>query len=406
MRTVRLFFVILLLLASSLQAQATWRTGDLASDALVLPGKCSATWYDPEVFLLPSGDRGFLAQGGMSNPCTANVGLDSLFSAQYNSTTQAWQLPAANSCPTLVGRYADFSCPGAEFFAPYQPLASPAIAKVGSRYYMAFSGGNADIRKGHIFWAFSDDGVHWTPFDWDPKPAGYRWQPLVYPKYGDVCNTFGIPQLSLTYDSSPEYGAQGTFYLHFNYIHGDTTKELDAYTFRFKYSNANPYGLGGGMQVCLNNGPRGTSCSWANHSGAMVFDYDQQPPNGSDPLLHVYGGNANNFGYGPGSIAWDPSHLYWLRVFSGFDGNMWWQSSTSLSSGIWSAPQTVDMTMFNNQVQARYPTYNPGELYYGGLFWGSIRGRTGMWLFQPADFRGCSGYFSGLGIFTVALSFN
>lgn len=406
MLKVRSILVITLLLASSLHAQPTWRTGDLASDALVLPGKCSATWYDPDVFQFPNGDRGFLAQGGMNNPCTANVGLDSLFSARFNSTTQAWQLPAAGSCPTVVGRYADFSCPGNEFFAPYQPLASPAIAKVGSRYYMAFSGGNADFRKGHIFWAFSDDGVHWTPFDWDPKPAGYRWKPLVYPKYGDVCETFGIPQLTLTYDPGTDYGPQGTFYLHFNYIHRGQPAIYDTYTFRFPYSNSNPFGLGGGMQVCLNNGPRGTPCNWVNHSGAMVFDYEGQPAEPGDPVLGVYGGNQNNFDYGAGSIVWDPSHNNWLRVYNVFDPNLRWETTASLASGIWTAPRVVDMSQFHSQVKARYPSYNQNEMYYGGLYWGQIRGRTGMWLFQPADFRGCSGYFSGLGIFTVALSFN
>jgi hypothetical protein len=400
----RLFFIISLLLTNSLHAQPTWRTGNLASDALVLQGQCAATWYDPDVFLFPDGNRGFLAHGGQNNPCTANVGLDSIFSAKYDSTTQAWQLPAAGSCPTLVGRYADFSCPPNEFFAPYQPLGSPAIVKVGTRYYMAFSGGNADFRKSHIFWAFSDNGVNWIPFDWDPKPAGYRWKPLIFPKYGDVCERFGIAQLSLTYDPSTDYGPQGSFYLHFNYHH--RTGEFDTYTFRLPYSNITPFGFGDGLQVCVNSGPRGTPCNWVNHSGAMVFDYDGQPAEVGDPVLYRYFGNQNNFDYGSGSLIWDPSHNYWLRVFALFDSNLRWQTTTSLSSGIWSAPQFVDMTRFHNQVKARYPSYVQNEMYYGGLFWGQISGRTGMWLFQPADFRGCGDYFTGLGIFTVALDFS
>ena len=47
---------------------------------------------------------------------------------------------------------------------------------------MAFWGGNADFRKGHIFWATSTDGASWTILKWDPKPAGYAWRPLIYPK--------------------------------------------------------------------------------------------------------------------------------------------------------------------------------------------------------------------------------
>lgn len=396
--------MLVLLLPTLLSAQAaqTWRAAGLDGNVVALPGGCNSTWYDPEVFIYPDGNRGFLAQGGMSNPCTANVGLDSLFRAKHDSASLTWQLPAANSCPTLVGAYASTACPGQGFFAPHQPLASPAIAQVGNKYYMAFSGGNGDFRKGHVFWASSNDGVNWTTFKWNPKPAEYNWKPLIYPKYGDFCDKFGIPQLTLTYDPSTEYGPEGTFYIHFNYIH--RTGELDAYTFRFRYSNANGFGWGGGTQVCLNSGPRGTPCTWVDHSGAMVFDYDGQPAEPNDPLLTRGGGNKRNIGYGGGSLAWDPSHGCWLRVFSG--AGLQWQTSTSLSSGVWSAPRAIDMTRFHDQMEARYPSYVQNEIYYGGAWWGQIGSRTGMWLFQPADYRECAGVFTGLGIFTVGLDFS
>lgn len=390
-----------LLLTAPLAAQ-TWRAGALSGPTLALPGGCGATWYDPDVYVFPDGQRGFLTQAGLTNPCTANVPLDSLYHAKFNGT--AWQLPAANSCPTVRGAYATTACPTQEFFAPHQPLASPAVVKVAGKYYMAFSGGNADFRKGHIFWATSTDGVAWTIFKWDPKPPGYAWRPLIYPKYGDFCGLFGIPQLELTYDPSTEYGAQGTFYLHFNYHH--RTGELDTYTFRFKYSNANGFGLGGGTQVCVNNGPRGTPCTWVNHSGNMVFDYDGQPADPGDPLLVRYNSNQNNFDYGSGSIVWDPSHNNWLRVLTIFDNNLRWQTATSLSSGVWTAPQIVDMSGFDSGMLARHSTYNASERYYGGLWWGTIGTRTGMWLFQPADYANCGSYFTGLGIAAVALNFN
>ena|ERR1700730_15969229 len=89
LRKTGLFLIVTLLLGNSLHAQPTWRTGNLGGDALVIPGKCAATWYDPEVFLFPNGDPGFLAQGGQNNPCTANVGLDSLFLARYNSSARS-----------------------------------------------------------------------------------------------------------------------------------------------------------------------------------------------------------------------------------------------------------------------------------------------------------------------------
>jgi hypothetical protein len=400
-RTVGVLALLLPISHSALATQA-WHAAGLEGSVVTLPGGCTTTWYDPEAFAYPDGSHGFLAQGAMANPCTANVGLDSLFRAKYDSASLSWQLPAANSCPTLTGIYSSAACPGQEFFAPNQPLASPAIVRVGTKYYMAFSGGNGDYRKGHVFWASSNDGVNWTTFKWDPKPAGYSWRPLIYPKYGDFCETFGIPQLTLSYDPSTEYGPQGAFYIHFNYLH--RTGEFDTYAIRFRYSDANGFGFGGGTQICLNSGPRGIPCMWVDHSGVMVFDYDGQPAEPNDPVLARGGGNKRNFGYGAGSLAWDPSHGNWLRVFLG--SGLQWQTSTSLSSGIWSAPKAVEMTPFHDQVKALYPSYVQNEVYYGGLWWGKVGSRTGMWLFQPADYRGCSSVFRGLGIFTVALDFS
>ncbi len=391
---------ILTALALPLQAQPTWRTAGLVGDVLALPSTgCSSgqsTWYDPEAFFFPDGARGFLAQGVQPNPCTP---FDALYLAKFNPVSLQWQLPAANTCATVAGRYADFACPDLPTLAPYQPLASPAIAKVGSRYYMAFSGGNGDLRKGHVFWAYSDDGFTWTELKWDPKPAGFNWKPLIYPLYGDVCQKiFGISQLTLTYNSG-----DGMFYIHVQYLHRDTG-EGDTYIFRFPYSNANGFGLGGPMQVCI-SASSGTPCSWQNHSGQMVFDYDGQPPVGSDPLLSKHHGDSQNFPAGAGSIAWDPSHGDWLRVYTTVDGLLHWQTSTSLASGLWSVPGAVDMTSFNSQVRARYPMANVSAAAYGGLFWGTIGTRTGMWLFQPADYLNC-GPFQGVGIFTVALNFS
>ena len=401
----RIFLCGMLLLTAPLSAQ-TWSTGALNGNALALPGGCSATWYDPEAIIFPDGNPGFLAQGGMINPCTANTGLDSLFRAKYNISTQSWQIPAANSCPTLVGTYASTVCPGQELFQPYQPLGSPAITKVGGKYYMAFTGGNADIRKGHVFWAVSTDGINWTIFNGDPKPAGFAWKPLIYPKYRDLCERFGISQLTLTYDPNTNFGPEGTFYLHLLYWHPDGAP--DTYIFRLPYSSANAFGLGGPMQVCINGGPRGSTCSWMNHSGAIVFNYDMQPPVAGDPLLTGYDGNKNNFLEGAGTIAWDPSHNNWLRVFTYFDQYLYWQTSTSLSSGVWTAPAIVDMTRFKSQVLALYPGADvSGFEYYGGLHWGSIGTRTGMWLFQPARHVVCpndpGNGFLALGIFTVEL---
>jgi len=385
-----------------LLAQATWHTAGVLGGALALsPASCSTTWYDPEAFFYPDGTRGFIAQGIQPNSC--NQPFDALYRAKFNATTLTWQLPAPNSCPTLAGRQADFGCGETPSLAPNQPLASPAIAKVGSRYYMAFSGGNADLRKGHIFWAYSDDGVTWTTLKWDPKPAGFNWKPLIYPLYGGVCEHFGVAQLTLTYDPNSG-GPNGAFYLHMQYLHRNTGAG-DTYIFRIPFSSANGFGLGGPMQVCINGNPRGSTCTWTNHSGAMVFDYDGQPVVAGDPLLSPHQGNDQNFNAGAGSITWDPSHNYWLRVYTTITPYLYWQSSTSLASGVWTSPGIVDMSSFNSQVLAQYPSANLSGAAYGGLFWGTIGTRTGMWLFQPASYMGCPP-FQGVGIFTVALNYN
>ena len=137
----------------------------------------------------------------------------------------------------------------------------------------------------------------------------------------------------------------------------------------------------------------------------MVFDYDGQPPVAGDPLLRKHQGNDQNFNPGAGSIVWDPSHNYWLRFYGIADPHLRWQTSTSLSSGVWTAPGIVDMTRFYSQVRALYPNANLSGAAYGGLFWGTIGSRTGMWLYQPSDLHGCP-VFTGVGIFTVAVNFN
>ena len=73
---------------------------------------------------------------------------------------------------------------------------------------------------------------------------------------------------------------------------------------------------------------------------------------------------------------------------------------------MWTAPQIVDMADFDRRMLARFPGYNATERYYGGLWWGTIGTRTGMWLYQPTDYTSCPGAFTGLGVIGTALTFN
>lgn len=391
-----------LVTSSSLLAQ-TWHTAGIAGNVLELPGNCGSTWYDPDVFVYPDNTRGFLAQGDLASTCAQSGNVpDAIYRAKFDPTTLSWQIPASGSCPTVVGHYVGTDCPG-QLFGGNQPIGSPAVARVGNRYFMAFSGGNVDFRKGHLFWATSTNAVNWIIYNWDPKPAGFAWKPLIYPRAGDLCELMGIPQITLTYDPATDYGPEGTFYVHFNYHH--RVGALDTYSFRIPFASAHPFGLGSGMQVALNSGARGTTVTWVPHSGAMVFDYDGEQPAPGDPVLVRYGGNVQNFDFGGGSIVRKDASSSWLRAFQDVYGVLQWQSAMSLASGVWSAPKPLDMASFHAQVKALYPSYQ-NEVSYGGLWFGKIGTRNGLWMFVPTDIRNCAHAFSGLGIFTVALNFS
>lgn len=404
----------LCIIAQSASAQ-TWRIGAVNS-VLQIPATnaCNVTWYDPEVFVPSTGTVKLLTQGGnLSQVCNpvGTPGIDSFFSAQGSSSTGAWTTPTATSCPGVRGFYMQGGQTQNCGYSPTNPgpIASPSVVKIGTHFFMAFSGGNADYIMGRIYWAVSSDGTNWTAFNNNP-PAGFTWKPILTPEYGNPCSPFGVGQLSLSYDAADtSMGPNGTFYIHIAYIHGTAGKELDVYAYRFAYNPSDAAGFGlpstyysngtkpGQFCVAASSSPTAT-CSWVNHSGRVVFDYDNQPVAvAGDPLITRYTG-MRQLQYGGGDIKFDPIHNNWLHLYS-FGGSVSWQTATSLASSTWTSAQTVDLSGLDSALTSRYGgNYQSSERYYGGLWYGALGNRTGLWLFQPVDPNNCSWPFAGLGI--------
>ncbi|HEY0513223.1 MAG TPA: hypothetical protein VGH73_15045 [Thermoanaerobaculia bacterium] len=402
--------VCLLFLMTAVTGVAqTWHSGGPGPNLIKISAPagqdCSVTWYDPQMLTFPNGDLGFLAQGNNPRACSPPNGIDSLYKAQRDSSTLAWQVPSQTACPTLTGKFMNGSFPA----CPYSqtnpgPLASPSIVKIGNKYYMAFVGGNADYIRGHVYWAYSTDAVTWTVWKDTPLPSGYAWRPLIQPKYGDPCAPFGISQITLTYDANSTLGPEGAFYVHFLYKHPTSPVTRDMWAYRFPFSSSSSTGIGGGGQICIRSSLG--DCNWMSHSGKLFWDYDQvngQTPEPGDPVLVRYQG-MYQMAIGGGDIVWDPSHGYWLRVFTFGGTGPFWQSTTSLSTGQWTAKTQVDVTALDAGMTTLYPSYSP-ERYASGLYYGTLGGRTGMWMWVPVDYSGCSNSFSGLGMVSVGLNF-
>ena len=285
------------------------------------------------------------------------------------------------------------------------PLGSPSIVKVGSRYFMAFVGGNADYIRGQIYWAVSNDGATWTVYKVAPPP-GFNWTPIIGPKYGNPCEPFGMSHVKLVYDPSTSIGPEGGFYLYLFYHHPAVFQalRLETLAYRIPYASADAFGLGAvtGRQLCIGSSSTSTTCSWVRHSGKLVWDYDGSPAEPGDPLLQRQRG-MRQMGFGGGDVKHNPQQGNWLHVYE-FAGVIYWQTTTSLESSIWTPRQVVDVSSLDSQMASRYPAYQP-ERYYGGLWYGTLGGRTGMWIYQPVDYAGCSSPFAGLGIVLFGLNY-
>lgn len=347
---------------------------------------CRRTWYDPEIFQLPSGDLKLLAQGG--NPdsvCSGGVSayLDSLFDATRSSASGAWTLPTNTSCPVVPGGYTRCG------YSPTTPgpVASPSVVRVpgDSRYFMAFVGGNADYIKGKVYWAVSSDGVNWTVYNWNP-PAGETWSPVLYSKYAAECQPNSIGQVQLAYEN-------GLFYLYMQYWH--PTGELSSVAYRFDYNSGHPFGFGPSVREVYQNG------TWQHNSGHLVWSYDTGAAETGDQKLGVYTG-MQQLEFGAGDVKYDPARGWWLHIY-GWDHQIRSQHSSSLAAADWSAYQVVDTSVLTG-ASGRFPNT---ENYYPGVWYGTLSGiGPRMWIWVPVDYQRCISPFYGLALAPAQLDYS
>jgi hypothetical protein len=384
----------------------SYKTGAVGTVLKVTPGNsCSSsgptTWYNPGLFPLASGEIAFLAQSARppGSGCAFDDYIDNLYRASTSGGT--WTTPSASSCPSLGGGYnrCGYTTTASG------PLASPSIVKIGSTYYMAFNGGNADFITGRIYWASSSDGINWSVYNVSP-PAGENWTPIVRPKYHE-CTLNGPAEPYLNYVASDtSAGPQGTFYLYMS--HYGLRPDLpsggfyDDWAIRFAYDSTAPGGLGGNRQIWHQG-------QWKTFaSGTMVWDYDSpQPGVSGEPVLTAFQGESSSgrFGFGAGDLKLDPVTGQWLHIWS-FGSTTYSQTSASLSSNVWSTAQAIDMSTVRSLVPPP-PGGTPTDAftihYESGLYHGTSGNRTGWWIYTPVNYLGCTSPYLGLGIVPAEL---
>ena len=327
------------------------------------------TLYDPTLYKLPSGDLHLLTQGGNTmNSCTR---IDSFFGTTRNQSGGAWSAMGTSSCPEFMGGYTRCG------YSPtvHGPIASPSVVQVpgDSRYFMAFSGGNADYFDGKVYWAVSNDGISWSVYNVNPPP-GETWTPVLFGKYagdcvGDGQHPNGIGQVQLAYEN-------GYFYVFMSYYHYNSGA-LSPVVFRFDYSSAHAYGFGPSVRQVFHNG------TWENNSGQFVWSDDGYGSNGTllangDHVIGIYD-SMNSYAFGSGDLKHDDNQGWWVRV-QDWSGTVNWQESSSLASGVWSSPTPIGNL--------------PSTLYaWGtGLWFGSLSGSANrMWIWMPVNNNSCSG---------------
>lgn len=352
------------------------------------------TRYDPEVFMTPSGTLRLLAQGGEP---TCYFGGDAFFRSERD----------------VNGNWTSLGCPPAMTanwsgcLTNPDALASPSVVAVptsgGTRYFMAIVGRGVDFGIGEVYWAYSTDGMNWTPYAVNAIYPAPHWTPIVepWPVQSMPCDHYGVGQLALNYVSAgqdPAFGANGGFYLHLSYHH--QTGEFDTIAYRISFDPTSASGLGALRQIYHDG-------AWYNHSGRLVWSYEGIAPYPGDDTLYVY--RMSQVDYGPGDIKYNPSQGNWLRVYAKIVAadttRIFWQTTQALGSESWTPGQCVDLEGLYDQALRRYPylkfTYHSNTLgtdarydYYPGL-WAD---GSGTYLFLPVNYRGCSMYFHGLGI--------
>jgi len=332
MRTTVLAF--LLSLAAAAQA-ATYHAGTPNNQLISVGTKfdCATTLYDPDVYQLSDGRLLLWGQGGSGASCSK--GIDSLYTARYTPAVNNWRVPLATDCASITGPVVcDQYVPNVP--DPTGPVASPAAVKIGSKVFMAYVGGNADLERGRVNWAVGPDSA--LTLSVYPSAASPISLITPTPTSKTFCQHHGVGQVQLAYEN-------GFFYFFVFYFHftdgGDGPYSTIAY--RINYDSTNAWGLGTIRQIY-----NGATNSWVAHNGNIIFDYDQA---GGLPIYGNYDLRNLQFA-GEGDIKWDPARQRWIHIWGGTDNNLYWQETTVLDTGSWSAPVAMDIAA----LRAKYPT--------------------------------------------------
>lgn len=399
---------VLLLLAGSAFA-ASYSTGTIYSPELkaAYSHTCGDFVYDPEIFQMSNGNLRVLAQGG-----NINTDRDSLMGFTRTASTGAWSVPTAsapNLAPALEGQYA--RC-GYTPSSTNGPIGSPSVVKVGSKYYMAYVGGNADQITGKVYWAVSTDGSTWSLYSVSP-PGGQLLTPIIYPTLHEECNTLnlasGVGQVHLAYQD-------GYFYFYLRYGHwSNQFLSVESLAFRVQYNSANTWGLGSTREIW-----QGTTYGWIANSGALLWDYDCQPdPNGNIPAACpppspdttlVRGRGASNFTFYPGDLKLEAGlanttypNGKWVHFYqNGAAGSaLTWESNGNLAQPqSWAAGGTINIQTLKNLYGSTV------EVYYPGVYFGSLcSGCPSRYIFIPIDGASCAADFQGTMIVPAELVF-
>lgn len=369
-------FSLIFFLNAGLQAQ-TYSVGETYASLAHGDGDCSTTWYDPSVYKLPNGDLRVLAQGGnMQDPCAA--GIDAFYGGTRNASNGAWTLPPQDpgaSCNDFDGEYNrcgySESNPG--------PIASPSVLELDGKYYMAFSGGNADYINGKLYWGVSTDGHTWDIYRYNP-PNNEYWTPVIYGKYAPDCEELGIGHVQLAFEN-------GLFYIFAQYYHKDP-RDYTSVAYRFSYDPNHTYGFGSTVKQIYRKG------QWESHSGALVWDYDGLGPSGTVLANgdHVLGKRdlMEQYEFGMGDVEFDQENSRWLHVYN-WEGQTRWQIATSLSNSDWRGPTGA---LGSHGLVGDMPP--DSSLAGPGLWYGTLSGVTRLWVWFPSG-PGCgTNLFAGL----------
>lgn len=379
----RTWLLLLAVLAADASAQ-TYRAGRPYRQLVSVgaTGTCESTVYDPDVVALPDGRLVMWGQGAdLESAC--NRGIDSLY-AVGRDRNGIWANPApAAACPSITGKALCQHYSG----GPHSigPLASPSVIQVGERYYMAYVGGNADMERGRIQWAVSNDGETWAIHGGADDP-----QALLTPAgpTHTACERHGVGQVQLAYENGFFYFFLS--YFHFTAEHGGPFSHM---AYRIAHDPNDPFGLGERRELYSGWGNK-----WIPHDGRLRFIYE----GGTIPVR--YGYELRGYDFGQGDLEWDPERQRWIHVYGDWPLDaLYWQEAASLADGRWTPRRPID----TRELTDRFP----GAPIFGpSIWWGDVTddgAQNPRWyLFAPVQPSFCAfSPFAGVSIAVMPLEF-